>query len=673
MLKSLRPLPLILLLLLVSRAPAWGGSVEEDLAKLDQSMTKLGESPSKELWAEALTQVKSLLTQREGVEGLYERVPKLVKLGVFAKSPWAKPGRLQPRFVRGTLASGRGGATREALSCLRVAAIARGEMEDEGFSAKRASAFLTRVFVLNMDLLFATATEESRRDWERLKGARALFEFLSRKVGLDGLGDVLASEVAATCAQRPIVTTRVRGILGRIAKTSLLEHAKLGPYVRALRGASPLCAQHRDPAAYRRALGEAKPETLGQEARAFGAALRATGLVGVHHALFVQHAAKDATLLTSALDLGTTGSAELTKHGEVVADLIQRAVHPARPQAVYGLSRVLERGLLSRPKVKAGLLRLFELKVCEATGKRISAWWKAQGIKTPKIEAAPLLASAALSVLGQPLGVSQGQNQTCQSARGISLWSQRDPAFLLDAIVAVAEGDSLQLPFEGAELRSDARKTHRAGVIGGLDPVSAVLTPHLDRLYAQIMQRSSGRTSDPHRWANPGLYGRWVPAGFTSCFTGARRTVLDHGEFVRAFYGTFHPEHNGGKKPAYPNPVGIVVTDASGKLLGLHAVSLLRVGKDPQGTTRVYFFNPNGEDRQRWGQGIRTQVAGFGERPGESSLPFADMATRIYAFHHAPSGASKADLPEELVSSVTKRAQASWGKAYRWKRSDPSK
>ena len=287
---------------------------------------------------------------------------------------------------------------------------------------------------------------------------------------------------------------------------------------------------------------------------------------------------------------------------------------------------------------------------------------------TPKA----LLVSGALSVLGQPLGVSQGQNQTCQSARGISLWSQRDPVFLLESLAAVASEDSLTLRFEDAKLRSDALKSHRVGVIGGLDPVSAVLTPHLDRLYAQIMKRASGRSSDAHRWANPGLYGSWVPGGFTSCFTGSARTVLDHGDFVRSFYGTFHPDFNGGHQPVYPNPVGIVVTDARGRLLGLHAVSLLRVARDPQGKVRVYFFNPNGEDRQNWGQGIRTQVSGFGERPGETSLPFADLATRIYAFHHTLPAADKATIPQDRVSSVTKRAQESWGQKYRWRQSKRS-
>lgn len=457
----------------------------------DGALAKLGDSPSDELWAEALAQAKTLLGHREGVAALYERIARLQAAGVFARSPWANPSRLQPRFVRGALASDGPNSTREALSCLRVAAIATGELDDKRFSTTQAFAFLSQVFALNLDLLFPTATEETRRDHEQLKGAQTAFEFLSRKVGLDGLGEVLGNEVAATCAQRPIVTTRVRRILSQLASPSLLGHEKLGRYLSAIRGPSPLGKQHRDPEAYRLALKKATPDALSEEARSFGQALRATGLVSAQHVAFVQHVNKDAALLASALDLGPSGTAELGKHAELVSDLIKRAVHPARPQAVHGLSRVLERALLSRPAVRSGLLHLFELKLCEATRDRLTAWWKAQGVEVPKMAGTALLVSGALSVLGQPLGVSQGQNQTCQSARGISLWGQRDPRFLLDSLAAVASDDSLTLRFEDTDLRSDARKTHRVGVVGGLDPVSAVLTPHLDRLYAQIMERST--------------------------------------------------------------------------------------------------------------------------------------------------------------------------------------
>jgi len=663
LLLALLPLPLLVPL----PAARADDPVEEAAAGLDRALDALEEAPSERLWGEALGHAEALLRDPEGVAALYARVGRLRAAGVFADGPWADPARLRPRFVRGTLAGDGPNATREALSCLRVAAIAAGDLDHEGFGPERAAAFLSRAFALNLDLLFPTATEETRRDRDRLQGARALFDFLGRKVGLDGLGDVLGPEIAAACAQRPIVTTRTRRILARVASASLDDHEVLAPYLAALRGPTPLSRARRDAEAYRRALAEAAPEALREEARRLGAAMEATGLVGVHHVVFVRRAAAEPALLSPALAVDPRGAAELERHRELVADLIERAVRPARPQAVAGLAGVLERGLLSRPAVRAGLLRLGELEVGEAVRDQLAAWWEAQGVEAPGLDARALLVSGALSVLGQPLGVSQGQNETCQSARGISLWSQREPGYLLERLATVARADALVLRFEGAELRSDASDDHRVGVIGGLDPVSAVLTPHLDRLYAQIMRRASGRDADAHRWANPGLYGRWIPVGFTSCFTGEGRTVRDHEAFVRAFYATFHPDFDGGRRPVLPNPVGVVVTDARGRYLGLHAVSIQRVARDPQGDVRVYFFNPNGEDRQDWGQGIRTRVDGAGERPGESSLPFADFAARIYAFHHDHPAADRAAIPKDRVQAVTRRARESWGEAYRWR------
>jgi len=105
-------------------------------------------------------------------------------------------------------------------------------------------------------------------------------------------------------------------------------------------------------------------------------------------------------------------------------------------------------------------------------------------------------------------------------------------------------------------------------------------------------------------------------------------------------------------------------------MVGLHAISLLRVATDTEGVVRVYFFNPNGEDRQNWGQGIETQVDGFGEHAGESSLPFDDFATRIYAFHYDPKLTSDAEVPEARVAAITERAKQSWGRGYRWTSSD---
>ncbi|MDZ7771119.1 MAG: hypothetical protein U5K38_19815 [Woeseiaceae bacterium] len=58
--------------------------------------------------------------------------------------------------------------------------------------------------------------------------------------------------------------------------------------------------------------------------------------------------------------------------------------------------------------------------------------------------------------------------------------------------------------FEGDAVRSSeltfglAEELHTE-----LDPVSLVLTPHLDKIYMEMSRRTIGRGEDGHRWVNP--------------------------------------------------------------------------------------------------------------------------------------------------------------------------
>lgn len=158
-----------------------------------------------------------------------------------------------------------------------------------------------------------------------------------------------------------------------------------------------------------------------------------------------------------------------------------------------------------------------------------------------------------------------------------------------------------------------------------------------------------------------------VPPGYSSCFDPVLWTVRDHPGFVRRFYATFHLDWNDGHPPVHAVPVGIAVTDDRARLLGLHAVSIVRVAPDPDGEVRVYFYNPNNEGRQDWGEGVVPTVRGNGEQEGESSLPFGQFASRLYAFHHP------ADLPGDplavdaaVVDTVSTAARRSWGRSYSW-------
>jgi len=110
-----------------------------------------------------------------------------------------------------------------------------------------------------------------------------------------------------------------------------------------------------------------------------------------------------------------------------------------------------------------------------------------------------------------------------------------------------------------------------------------------------------------------------------------------------------------------------MVTDVHGGLLGPHAVSVQRIAPSPAGKMRIYFFNPNNEGRQDWGQDTSPTVSGNGEQPGESSLPFERFVSRLYAFHYDPLEEGDAyAVPEETVSGVSRMAAETWGRAYAW-------
>src|SRR5690606_24993777 len=105
----------------------------------------------------------------------------------------------------------------------------------------------------------------------------------------------------------------------------------------------------------------------------------------------------------------------------------------------------------------------------------------------------------------------------------------------------------------------------------------------------------------------------------------------------------------------------ICITTVYGKMLGFHAISIQRIAKDPKGEYRVYFYNPNNDSSQNWGQGIKPAVRGHGEYEGESSLPFHQFVSRLYAFHYNPYEQGDAfAVEDETVEQIEKLARESW-------------
>ncbi|NED69999.1 hypothetical protein G3I15_54685, partial [Streptomyces sp. SID10244] len=80
--------------------------------------------------------------------------------------------------------------------------------------------------------------------------------------------------------------------------------------------------------------------------------------------------------------------------------------------------------------------------------------------------------------------------------------------------------------------------------------------------------------------------------------------IIDLDDFIRQFYAAYHPGYNGNQPLIHPQPAGIAFTDSAARYVGWHAITILRVAADPNGVVRVYFFNPNNDSGQDWGDSV---------------------------------------------------------------------
>ncbi len=642
--------------------------------RFDDALEELRAATIKEPFAQKLLgQIDVLVRSRAGIEYLYNRISTLIDAGIFAGTVWEAPDRLVPSLVGGTLRAGPPTATIEVVSELRMLAFANGDIASERITQDNARDFLEKVLTENLSVIFGEQTEEGRINRAEARAteiARELFQVILDHIPLDSIKHRLAEEVEMIAAQRPISTGRVREILRLIRERFTLNDEdaadrRLAEFLRAVGAPTDAIAEHPDHAGYRRWLRSADSAAIEREARLLGESMNSTGVVCEHHAVFLHEViVPHHVVLADALGLDAAGAAELAKHRDSVLELVEAAIFPSTAQSIYGLSRLLKRGLLSRQPVEEGLYRLMSARLDPQVRKNILRG-SDDGRDLP---AKQLLIAGTIGVLGQPLGIGQGMNPTCQAARGISLWSQHAPGKLLAMIITAAETNNLDYHFEGKVLLSKDLQLGLAKELDyDLDPVSIVLVPHLDRIYNEMMRRASIRGEDPHKFVNPALYGHWIQTGFCSAFNYITQSITNYGEFVRTFYASHHPDYNGGHNLIYPNPVGIFITSSHGVLLGFHAVSLLRVDRGPGGAYRAYFLNPNNEGRQDWGQGIKPTVFGNGEVAGESSLPFHEFAARLYAFHYNELNiADREEIDPSEVARVERLARESWGTAYVW-------
>jgi len=609
-----------------------------------------------------------------GVQLVFQKIGIMTKAGIFKNSPWEDPSKLVAGLVNGTLKSGHPNSTIELLSELRILAAAKGELTLKGMSQEEASDFIQEVIVSNLEFVFQEPMEDTRlvMNEHELNKVHSLFCLLTENTGLDNVKEKLAEELVLICEQRPVVTEKQRKIIALIKEKIELdpqnpEDIPLLEFQRSIYSPTKHCYGI-DFTAYQKVLEGLNPDELEEEAKQMGHSMAKFGLVSDFHAVQLLYLIKKKkfSLVPNCLALDKVGEAKWSEGMDFVSRIILETVRPFNAQCIYGIARMIELGIFSRDAVRSGLSNLMSVKIHPEVEERIL-----KSIRRPAkgLTAKQYLIGGLLRILGQPLGVGQGSNPTCQSARGISMWSQHAPAKLIHMVHTAAVYNDLAFRFQDEEVRFSETGKGLVDVLDyNLDAVSVTLVPMLDRIYNEMMIRASGRGEDPHKWVNPALYGQWIPIGFASAYDYLSNAIFDFDGFVRIFYAMGHPKYNGGHRLVYPNPVGIFITSSKGERLGFHAVSLLRVDKDPNGVYRAYFLNPNNEGRQNWGQNIQPSVYGHGEKHGESSLPYCQFAARVYAFHfNRLEALDKMEyVPNQEVQRVKKLAKESWGKSYAW-------
>jgi hypothetical protein len=608
----------------------------------------------------------ALMLEPGGIGQLYRRVPALERAGLFRGSDWDHPGVLVPAFAARTVRYGEPVASQvEMLSEIRMLAVARGDHTHESLSAEHAEHFLAQVMAMNLDLVVGDLQEADRLRPDRLGYAvQNLYRYLLEHLGYEDLLENLVAEVWRILEQRPVQVDGVKHMVAQIAacmsSPDVLEGAA-GADARELVNAvfSPSEGCREDPGleTYRERLGVMDDATLLQEAISFAQAMHRTGLVSPYLPVLIRYLrSRWNELIPTALGLSHTGADAFDCYPALIHRLIDEAVFPETSQSAYGLAMLLERGVLFAPPVAPSLWRQIRLPLCAVAVDKITEVFGTA--RSPKC----FLLADVINVLGRPLGVGQGNYPTCQSTRAISMWAYNEPEVLLRVVAWAARDDEVVTRFEGESISS---KVLSAGLATeppvDVDAVSLVTVPHLDRIYYEMGRRSAGRGEDPHKWVNAEFHGDHVGLGFriaVDVYTGG---LKDFDGFIRDFYASYHPYYNGNLPVINPQPAGIAVTDSASRFLGWHAITIQRLALDPERRMRVYFFNPNNDKGQDWGQGIVTSTHGHGELFGEASLPVAEFVSRLYVFHYDPLEIGAVEsVPGDEVGTVMALARGSW-------------
>lgn len=570
-----------------------------------------------------LEEATALLNEPNGLVKLLDYAHLFDRAGIFTEKPWENIRKLNPSLVRGTLQAGGIMATAETLSNLRILSIARGDYVHPDMTAYEANEFLSKVMALNLDLLLMKETEENRvKQLYKDKQTSEIIGFIAEHRFSPLVFQSLYQEVENLAVQRPIVTDKIIKLIDsakRLAGGLEDADSSLMHYENAVYSPSDLSssAGHN----YEYSLKASQDEILIREAIQLRTSMDRTGLVSSFHVLFLKYLNKEKPdLLEHLLVLDETGRKNLRMNRSVISELIH-SITDQTLSSIYGLMRLLQRDIFTSEFIHE-VKKLSKVTLHDnVKNKLLSAY----NLTKPK-EIRSIIVSGIISVLGQPLGIGQGFNPTCQSTRALSYWSQKEPVTLLKMYHQFLEQGKITIDFEGRTLSSDTLPPVELTDQDNIDSVSLLLIPYLDAIYFEMLQLAKERKQDSHKWINPAFHLLGVWSEFSDVYTDS--------DFRARFYWHYHPTDNPNVNEGLPQPAGITIYNQAGQILGAHAVLIQRVDYDPKGHLRVYFYNPNNDSLQVWGNNIKTSVSGHGELEGESSLLFDHFLHFLYAFHY---------------------------------------
>ncbi|MEV0364463.1 hypothetical protein ACIBEK_14475 [Nocardia fusca] len=644
--------------------------MDRHLARLDdatQALADAGDFGKQVKLSRVFGALRRVLLLPGGCAAVRSRAARLDTAGLFLGTDWARPQILIPSLSSGSLRSTNPDTVvLETVSDLRLLEVAKGAYVHPQISAEQAHHHVSQVLAINLSLLFTPPSEAERTQQGRMAQVpRELLRHLVEEVGYEKVLENLVDEIWRILRQRPIQVDSVKRMITQIAVARSNPDIDLGAgglgadrLISSLYGTTDSCREDPGVEVYRTRLETMDDSALQYETAGFARSMHDTGLVSPYHAVLLRFLlSKGEYLLGEALGLSSTGRECLLCYHELVRQLIDEAVHVETAQCIYGLALMLERGILYQPPVAPALWRQLALQLSAHSRQRLTQAFGPD--PAPRVR----LLAGMLSVLGLPLGIGQGDNPTCQSARALSMWAYNDPDYLLQTLAWAARDDEIVMHFEGEPISSrDSAVGLATELPVDLDPVSLLVVPHLDRIYAEMGRRCVDREGDPHRWINPEFHGWWSGRGFRINVDVATGNLTDLDEFLRHFYASYHPFHNGNQPLIHPQPAGVAVTDSAARFVGWHAITVLRVALDPQERMRVYFYNPNNDSGQDWGDGVVVGTAGHGERFGEASLPFEQFASRLYIFHFDPLEPGElASVDREELDRVVGYVHRSWG------------